>query len=414
MSLEKRRFRDLQAADRLGATYKAGKYTLGGEPTHWIAYEWLWGAGYLTLNGEDLVLTERGEKAVSEPEEREWLLTITGRVPKTSNPRRRSATQVDVWAYERVLGRPQESDTGDDELFLEDVARLASVRRFVDDDRIWVRHGGRTFNVGTGLEFTGDESSLFRWGPMSRADSALNPIRSEQVADHYHQLPMFQRHAGRKLVVADATIESLVDAIRQVAPASGKVIVKATRAKYALERLDVTEGIERALFDSDALTLALMHLDGDRDAFLVQEHIDMTFERRYFVVDHLTVTSAGAVEESTPYDRVVSHSDPRTRRRRGVNDLDIIWASEQTTVLSDFARQVAHEVKASPWRKDLTEYVLDVALDSDGNPLIVEFNGIRNSGLYAADYDRVIRVLTERRDVWGHAPHARPRETAGV
>lgn len=412
MSLEKRRFRDLQAVDRLGATYKAGKYTVGGEPAHWIAYEWLWGAGYLTLDGEDLVLTERGEKAVSEPEEREWLLTITGRPPKTSQPRRGAASEGDVWAYERVLGRTQESDAGDDELFLEDVARLASVRRFVDDDRIWVRHAGRVFNVGNGAEFVGEESALFRWGPMSRAESALNPIPSEQVADRYHELPMFERHAGRKLAVADATIESLVEAIREVAPASGKVVVKATRAKYALERLNVTDGIERALFDSDVLTLALMHLDGDRDAFLVQEHIDMTFERRYFVVDHLTVTSAGAVEEYTPYDRVVPHSDPRTRRRRVVSDPDIIWAPEQTKVLSDFARQVAQEVKSSPWRKQLTEYVLDVALGPDGKPVIVEFNGIRNSGLYAADYDSVIRALTARRDVWGKAPHARPRATA--
>lgn len=137
----------------------------------------------------------------------------------------------------------------------------------------------------------------------------------------------------------------------------------------------------------------------------------MTFEYRVFVVDHLTVDAAGAVEEYHPYSRVKGR-DPRMRRRRGIEDPDIIWAEGHANRLSEFSREVAQEIQRSPWRKKLTEYVLDVALGPEGEPLIVELNGIRNSGLYASDPAHVVYCLTRRLDVWGKAPHARPRAGA--
>lgn len=412
MTLEKRRLRDLQRVDALGATYDRGNYSVGGERAHWIPYEWLWGAGYLTLDGGRLILTEKGERTVSEPVEREWLLNVGVVAPKTPTVRLPENARSDVYAYERALGRVTPHEHGDDELFLEDVHRLAAVRRHVDEDRIWLRTPERVFNLASGEEFTGDLSTLFRWGPLSRAEESRAPIETEVAAADYHRYPFFHRHAGRKTALADATTESLLAAIEEVAPASGKVVVKVTRRKYAVVTLDVTDGARDALYDSDALMGSLMHLEGDRDAYLVQEHVDMTFERRVFVVDHHTVESAGCVEEYHPYSRVTA-SDPRMRRRRrrGGTDPDVIWAEEQTKRLMNFAREVAREVKQSPWRRKLTEYVLDVALGPDGEPLIVELNGIRNCGLYASDHGHVVRTLTMRADIWGKAPHARPRAT---
>ena len=413
MTLEKRRFRDLQRVDQLGATYVKGRYTVGGEPAHWIPYEWLWGAGYLTLEGENLVLSEKGERTVAQPPEREWLLNVRLIAPKSRTFDLPSAARSDLFAYEGALGRVTESEHGDDELFLEDVARFAGVLKHVDHDRIWLRTPERIFNLATGEDFTGDPSTLFRWGPLSRDEEKRNPHPVEARASDYHRLNVFHRYAGRKIALADANIESLLSAIEEVAPPSGKVVVKVTRRKYTVETLDVTGGARDALYDSDALMGSLMHLEGDRDAYLVQEHVDMTFERRVFVIDHNPVSSAGCVEEYHPYSRV-SHGDPRMRRRRGVGDPDIIWAPEQTKLIMDFARNVAREIKGSYLSGDLTEYVLDVALGPDGQPLIVEFNGIRNSGLYASDPAHIVYCLTQRPDVWSRAPHARPRILAEV
>lgn len=412
MSLEKRRARDLQRVDQLGARCISGTYLIGGEPARWQPYEWLWQAGYLERAGEALVLTEKGERTVADPVEREWLLTVTLRPPRSAVHTLPEAAAKDIYAYRRAVGPVHPSADGDDQLFLEDVARLAAVRTYVDEDRIWLRAGHRIFNLATGEDFTGEESSLFRWGPVSPAEEALTPIPAEEAASTYHRLATFHHHAGRKTALAIAEFDALATAIKEVAPPSGKVIVKVTRPKYAIVTLDVSDGVYEALTESDALMGALMHLDGYRDAFLVQEHVEMTFERRFFVVDHLAVTSAGCIEEYHPYSRVTRHSDPRMRRRRG--DSDIVWAEQQTALLNDFARTVARDIKQGPWRDKLTEYVLDVALGADDKPLIVELNGIRNAGLYAADYGNVIQVLTDRSDVWGRAPHARARTKVDV
>lgn len=287
------------------------------------------------------------------------------------------------------------------------------MRKHVDHDRVWLQTPDRTFNLGTGEDFTGDTSTLFRWGPLSRDEERRAPHPVETQASNYHNLSVFQRYAGRKIALADADVEDLIAAIEKVAPASGKVVVKVTRRKYAVVTLDVSGGVRDALYNSDALMGSLMHLEGDRQAYLVQEHVDMTFERRVFVIDHNTVSSAGCIEEYQPYDSLSNH-DPRMRRRRGVGDPDVIWAPEQTKVLLDFAHKVAREIKGGYWDDKLPEYVLDVAFGPDGQPLIVELNGIRNSGLYASDPDHVVYCLTQRRDVWGKAPHARPRVTAEV
>lgn len=414
MTLEKRRFRDLQAVDQLGLTLdEDGRWHLGGEHVNPVAYEWLWTAGYIEHRGKSIVPTAKGENLLAEPQEREWLLTVKLVVPESPTFRLpRNATR-DIYDYERAVGRVQEMPSGDDELFLEEVARFAAVRQHVDNDRIWLKAGDRVTNLATGEEFVGDLTALFPWGPQSKTDEATNPHPVERHVSEYHLLPWFHAHAGRKTAVADATLESLIWAIGDVAPPSGKVVIKVTRRKYLVHTLDVSGGIEEAIFADDVLGGVLMHLEGDVAAFLVQEHVDMTFERRMFVVDGIVVASAGCVEEYHPYS-LVAVPDPRMRRRRGVGDPDIIWAEQQTTELVRFASRIAAEIHRQRAGASMPEYVMDVAFGPDGQPLVVEFNGIRNSGLYAVDCGRIIRALTERRGVWGKAPHARPRVSAEV
>lgn len=402
------RVRDLQRVDHLGGILTDGRFVVGGKEANWHAYEWLMTAGYLTLEGTRLVATPRAERLLANPAEREWVLTVRFISPVTPIHQLPEAARADIYAYERATGRVTTSEDGEDELFLEDVARFAAVRAHVDEDRIWLRCRNQIVNLATGELFTGDESTLFRWGPLSRQEEALSPLAVEQAASNYHRLPVFHSNAGRKLALADATIESLAAAITKVSGPSGKVVVKVTRRKYAMFVLDLNEhpDVETALYASEELGLSLMHLEGDRDAYLVQEWVEMTFERRYFVIDGIIATSAGCIDEYTPYDRVVTHSDPRMRRHRG--EPDILWAVQETEQLTAFVRRLTRELRDV---KTLTEYVIDVAIGPNGQPLIIELNAIRNSGLYAADYSRVIRLLTERQTVWARAPHARPRAT---
>lgn len=342
----------------------------------------------------------------------EWVLTVRLLPPATPVRQLPADAQCDIDLYERVTGPVEARPDGDDELFLEDVARLAAVHRHVDDHRVWIRSrcrggadgawtggGMQLTNLATGAPFTGDESTLFRWGPLTRDDEAWNPHPAETAASSYHLIPAFHAHAGRKTALADATSESLDAAVDAVRGDSGKVVVKVNRRKYAVITLDVAahENAHDAITASEELLLTLIHLEGDRDAYLVQEHVEMTFERRYFVVDHVPVTSAGCIEEFHPYSRTAAtRHDPRMRRHRHGRASSIIWAEEQTRQLTDFARTVADDIRRGPFGDELTEYVLDVALGPGGRPLIVELNGIRNSGLYAADCDSIVEQLARR------------------
>lgn len=426
---DKHRLRDLQAVDRLGATLIGGVYALGGGSLRSdnpldckllqmksLHLEWLHEAGLLTWDPRtgQLAPSERGEASLADTGEREWVVTVRLLPPVTDVHRLPEAARSDIYAYERATGKVTPSETGDDELFLEDVHRLASVRKHVDEDRIWLRAGTRVTNLATGEEFTGDLDNLFRWGPLSRDDENLWPHPVEALAGRYADLTPFTRNAGRKVKLVSGDRADLIAAIDEVRGPSGKVVVKVNYRKYAIFTLDLSEhpSTDAALWAEEDLGWTLIHLEGQPDSFLVQEHVEMTFERRYFVVDHIAVASAGCVEEYHPYSRVGVRFDPRARRHRHAGE-DIIWADRQAEALNAFAREVVAEFKRSPWGSTLTEYVLDVAFGPDGSPLVVELNGIRNSGLYASDHGAVIQRLTDRRDVWGKAPHARPRATAG-
>jgi len=411
--LPKDRLRDLQAADTLGATYRVdenrvGRFRLGDQEVPFQRYEWLWVAGYLELDGDRLVPTEKAEKLLSNPQEREWLYSVAGVRPARNLRDFPEKARVAARDYDRKVGIPK-TGPEDDELFLEEVARFTAVADQVDNDRIWLNRDGAITNLATGEPFTGDRDALFPWGAQPRLDETCHPVAADRFADRYYHWPVFTRYAGRKVRVVDADEGQLLAACEQVAGEDGRVVVKVTRPKYGMTTINVRHSVAHAIVEDDLIMGALMHLDGTKDAFLVQKHIEMQFERRFFIVDGLAVASAGCIPAYTPFDRLAPH-DPRMRRHRRDGE-DIIWAPEQTKTLHDFADRIATELRHSG---NLSEYVLDVALNRDGNPLIVEFNGIRNAGLYASDPHWVVRALLRRDDVWGRAPHARPRATVSA
>ena len=116
----------------------------------------------------------------------------------------------------------------------------------------------------------------------------------------------------------------------------------------------------------------------------------MEYEYRFFVVNGEVVTGAGCVEEFTPLNNRAQFDD-RMRQVRSEGGP----VTSQPEILErylSFAKQAASEFSAEGL---LNTYSLDLATGSDGQTLIIELNGLPNSGLYASDPHYVTRSLIE-------------------
>ena len=145
----------------------------------------------------------------------------------------------------------------------------------------------------------------------------------------------------------------------------------------------------------DALGWAAVRLDGRRGALLGQPKLQLQYECRCFVVDGQVVTAAGCVEEFTPLDAIPGQPfDTRVRRHRGhlggtaspiTDELEVVGR------LLEIGRRAAEEHGGT--------VVINVALDAERQrPVVVELNGLPNSGLYASDPWLLARALMDAAD----------------
>jgi hypothetical protein len=115
----------------------------------------------------------------------------------------------------------------------------------------------------------------------------------------------------------------------------------------------------------------------------VQGFTPMRFEYRFFIVDGLPVTGAGCITAHTPANHRWEPFDTRVQEHRGDPTSPVIEDGALVRRLTTFAASVAKQWMAE--RPELGTAVIDVALDEHDEPLVVEFNGILNAGLYASD-----------------------------
>ncbi|WIB65860.1 ATP-grasp domain-containing protein [Curtobacterium sp. MCBD17_040] len=283
----------------------------------------------------------------------------------------------------------------DFEDFYEEAARLDAALWAFRPRHVWMAEyrEGTARNLGTGeVVPLVQVQHLRRYGGQpSTGSTGLPELVSEYEVERYHRFQAFRNHAGRPLVLAGTDLHGdgleLVDAVRQVA-AQGyrEVVVKVTRAKYGIAAIDIAPhhtdaDIEAAL--SDGLDWALVSQGGRPDAFLVQGRVPMRFEYRVFVVGGVPVTGAGCIEEHTPANHRWDRFDTRVREHRSDPHSPVVEDPVLVRRLVQFAGEVAKQWKAE--RPDLGTAVIDVALDGEGEPLVVEFNGLLSSGLYASD-----------------------------
>ncbi|RAZ30565.1 hypothetical protein [Microbacterium sp. SMR1] len=113
------------------------------------------------------------------------------------------------------------------------------------------------------------------------------------------------------------------------------------------------------------------------------------------VADGQVVTAAGCVEEFTPLDAIPEQPfDTRVRRDRGHlggTASQVIDEPEVVGRLLELGRRAAEEHGGT--------VMIDVALDANRQrPVVVELDGLPNSGLYATDPWLLARTLMDAAD----------------
>ena len=184
---------------------------------------------------------------------------------------------------------------------------------------------------------------------------------------------------------------------------SRKAVVKSSQRKAGVSVVNPCPRLDElraAVAEDDILCWMSTPDAAPMGGFLVQQWVPMTYEYRFFVVDGKLVSGAGCVEEFTPFNHAgVFPFDPQMRERRGNG----IAAHGNTPVevredlvqrYTEFATEVADVLPAH-----MNTIVFDVALNADtGEPLVVEFNTLPNSGLYASDVYAVYCALVQAKN----------------
>lgn len=318
---------------------------------------------------------------------------------------------ADAWRVLRELvgvygASPEVVEGADHEDFWEDACRVSGALR---------ASGGDLLCVPEKVSWTASELTR-RMGPVSVSEEGGRHSRDRQLMH-----PVLLRHGGdarsmRLLRITDVGDEpellpdddlgDIGNWMRSRHEAGvARVVVKNAERKggvWVLGTHPTREACVREVFDR--LDWVAVRLEGGHDALLGQDMIDMRFEYRCFVVDGSVVSSAGCVEEHTPFD-----ADPRSalgapfqtvlREHRGHLTDDENPAVDQPELaahLLAFGRRVAREHGGT--------VVIDVAIDfTTGQPVVVELNELPNSGLYASDPWLVATALATADDR-GYAP----------
>ena len=208
-----------------------------------------------------------------------------------------------------------------------------------------------------------------------------------EIASDYMLLGTFFARAGRAMEMAgafthdDHDIDAAIARLR--AGGVGRVFLKARESKMLNLVIEDGQVLRDALGGGDEWTL--IRYEGLRDTFLVQEWVPMRFEYRIFVAGGRPVTGAGSIIEHTPLFNDGGAFSPLVRERRddraGDHGGPVVCRPDVVARFVEFAGVVAAELAAEA--PDLRDYVMDVALGSDGEPLVIELNAFENAGFFA-------------------------------
>lgn len=316
--------------------------------------------------------------------------------------RDRAEALLSLWRH--YVPAHEADGAGDFEDFFEQAARLSAAAETFGKTDCWLWLGkDPAINLESGHSRSkrelldsgaSDYGILHRW---SRYETKWQ--RGDDVGDSYISSPTFQRHAGREVVVCgfapdDPAALDLRDALVDFATRHRRALIKVGRAKHGFFWVDLPQGLTREGAEAlmwEAMDMAPLNYEGRSSAFLLQAYATMRYEYRFFVVDGEVVTGAGCVEEFTPLNNQ-ARFDNRMREVRLHEPSEVHAQPEVLARYLPFAQQVASEIKAEGF---MDTFSLDVAEDENQRPLVIELNGLPNSGLYASDPRYVTQALLQ-------------------
>lgn len=222
----------------------------------------------------------------------------------------------------------------------------------------------------------------------------------EPVSDHlpYWNDPAFRSRCGRGFEVVG--YEELGDAVTRLHAAGRPAFLKSTRLKHWTASIPLGGEVADALGD-----MAYSFMDGGPH-IMVQELVEMTYERRYFVMNRRVVASSPVMTALTPIDWPLPYGACfRTPSTREMEVLPSVRDQQDW-----LAEMVAAEMTPD-------HAVVDVAMvggASSGVPVVIEMNPmvLGQAGLFASSV-RDLAASSERL-LDGFVPRKRPPFKAAV
>jgi hypothetical protein len=338
-----------------------------------------------------------------------WLVSIVNRpapAHRAALPAVQARREELLALWSRHIEPVAEDGPGDYEDFYEQAVRLESALDSFGADNVWLHVStdrATAVNAGTGERRQAEEMEhLPSYGTQASLRHQDVDMEQARLAANYYRYEAFLSRAGRRVALCgfgmeDETATELGDVLAGWA-SNGvrRAFLKSSRVKYAAFPVDLPEGFRpehgaRAVFDE--LDYGAMSLEGQRESLIAQEFVTMEYEYRVFVVEQCAVTGAGCIEEYTPLDNNGYAFDNKLRRNRS-EMTDVELAPEIAGMLTGYARRAIEALaKEVP---ELEDYVIDVAMGADGQPLIIELNSLLNSGLYASQPTRVTEAMAAR------------------
>jgi hypothetical protein len=319
--------------------------------------------------------------------------------------------RVVIATWDRFLPTNPADGSGDLEDFTEQAYRLQALVETVGVANVWLCIGagkpGRNLISGEELAL----SELYARGARDYGVVFSREFRDttwqnvERMTGGYATFAAFQRHAGRPIIICGVNLElgkgiDVIDAILELHTRGVRdIVLKTQRTKHGFWFITLPETLGREQLHDlllEELDWSYVHLEGLPRGLILQPAIRMRYEYRIFIVDGEPTTGAGAIEEYTPaYNREQFDAAVRdTRLERFGGPSPVEDRPELVARYVAFAKNVAQELRQEI--PALTEYVIDVALGVDGEPLVVELNGLSNAGLYASEPRHTVAALAAR------------------
>lgn len=317
--------------------------------------------------------------------------------------RHRAQAEALLAITEPVAGVAPIEPEYDYENFWEAQFKLAAALTVLPSDRTWFqRVDGNALLVPTPVP--GNETAVppavfgVVWGPgPETVRGGLHGHHRERDVFPYWENQAFLAAAGRQHLICgvdpdDGSLSLSEASVRLAAAGYERQFLKGVQSKTLATAGAHSQRWGEPGFepDDDSAGWALVHLDGSPESLVLQPYTHMHFEYRFFVVRGVPVCGAGTVSEHTPFDGTGLQFETRMRRAQ-TPDEPVVDSPARTARYVQFAGHTAAAIYAE--NSDWGQFVLDVATNADGNPIIVELNSTGASGLFASNPEHFARAL---------------------